>query len=188
MAFHPWAQKPTPESRGGNTRVGFSWEAMCALLPLSGRERAGVRVPAHGASSSSPRPSPPAGARETKAAAPVLSRKKTYPRKPPPCGARPPGHLPRRVGSLHADHARTRGPGRSWLAPPGRLRAPRGPGHGPGSGRDGRDHLRAPTAATGLRPGGLFRPAPPRRPDALLSSVPMPQSRYKDTAEGADGE
>ena len=44
------------------------------------------------------------------------------------------------------------------------------------------------TAATGLRPGGLSRPAPPRRPDALLSSGPMPQSSYKDTAEGADGE
>ena len=81
-ATEPFEAKPPP-GEGGLTRVGFSREAMCALLPLSGRERAGVRVPAHGASSPSPRPSPPAGARETKAAAPVLSRKKTYPRKHP---------------------------------------------------------------------------------------------------------
>ncbi len=40
--------------RGGITRVGFSRDPMCALLP------------------------PPAGARETKAAAPVVSCKKTY--------------------------------------------------------------------------------------------------------------
>ncbi len=41
---------PSP-SGGGHTRVGFAREAMCALLPVPGRERAGVRVPAHGAAS-----------------------------------------------------------------------------------------------------------------------------------------
>ena len=45
--------QPHPPSPSGKelTRVGFAREAMCSLRPLPGRERAEVRVPAHGASS-----------------------------------------------------------------------------------------------------------------------------------------
>jgi hypothetical protein len=60
---------------GEDTRVGCSWEARPALLPLPGRERAGVKVQALGTPSPSPRPSPPAGARETKEATPSYRAK-----------------------------------------------------------------------------------------------------------------
>ena len=63
------------------TRVGFSQGAMCSLLPLPGRERAGVRVPAHGASSPLTQTLSPSGGEGDQGGRPCPVTQKTYARK-----------------------------------------------------------------------------------------------------------